>query len=93
MLKISEQTPKAATGNPKLATDITDKRGFAARWGFSTRHIDNLLSQGCPHLKIGKRRVRIVIPEADAWMIEQFGTRLRRRATETPSKGDHTARR
>jgi hypothetical protein len=68
--------PDTATGN-KLAAEITDKRGYAARWGFSVRHVDNLLAQGCPHLKIGKRRVRILVPEADAWMRERFGTQRR----------------
>lgn len=64
--------PEAATGT-KLATEITDKKGFAARWLFSTRNIDNLLKIGLPHCKIGSRRVRILIPEADAWMREKFG--------------------
>lgn len=54
---------------------ITDKRGYGARWHFSVRHVDNLLSQGLPHCKIGRRRVRIVIADADAWMKERFGTR------------------
>ena len=58
-----------------LTEQITDKRGYAAHWGFSVRHIDNLLKRGCPHLKIGKRRVRIIIPEADEWMRQQYGTR------------------
>jgi len=84
-MTINNQEPDAVTGN-KLATEITDKRGYAARWGFSTRHIDNLLSQGCPHLKIGQRRVRILIPEADAWMKERFGTQ-RRGPVRTPTPG------
>jgi len=67
--------PDAATGQKLAAEIITDKKGFGARWGFSTRHVDNLLAQGCPHLKVGKRRVRIVVPEADLWMKERFGTR------------------
>jgi|GEM_PF-1188440 len=54
---------------------VTDKRGYAARWHFSVRHIDNLLAQGMPHLKCGPRRVRLVTAEADAWMKERFGTR------------------
>ena len=54
---------------------VTDKRGFAARWHFSVRHVDNLLAQGMPHLKCGPRRVRLVTAEADAWMKERFGTR------------------
>ena len=53
--------------------EIVDKRGFAKHWGFSPRHIDTLLARGLPHLKIGKRRVRIVVEEADAWMKEKYG--------------------
>lgn len=64
-----------ATDQRKLAAEITDKRGYGERWHFSTRHIDNLLASGLPHLKIGKRRVRIIVAEADAWMKERFGTR------------------
>jgi hypothetical protein len=52
---------------------ITDKRGYALRWRFSPRHIDNLIALGLPHLKIGRRRVRILIPEADQWMRQKFG--------------------
>jgi hypothetical protein len=60
----------------KLATEfVTDKRGYAARWHFSVRHTDSLLAQGLPHLKIGCRRVRIIVAEADRWMVERFGTR------------------
>jgi predicted DNA-binding transcriptional regulator AlpA len=66
--------PESATGNNKFAQDITDKSGFAARWGGSRRWVDKLLAQGLPHLKIGARRVRIITAEADAWMKQQFGT-------------------
>jgi len=51
-----------------------DKLGYARRWHFSPRHIDNLLAQGLPHLKIGARRVRIVVAEADDWMKARFST-------------------
>ena len=67
--------PEAATGNSKPAAVITDKRGFAARWQFSTRTVDNLLAQGMPAIFYNKRRVRIVIAEADLWMREKFATR------------------
>jgi hypothetical protein len=60
-----------------LATPFTDKRGYAARWQGSTRWIDSLLARGLPHLRIGQRRVRICIAEADAWMQEQFRTQRR----------------
>jgi hypothetical protein len=64
-----------AAANTVLAAEITDKRGYGARYLFSPRHVDNLIAQGLLHLKIGKRRVRIIISEADAWMKERFGTR------------------
>ena len=70
--------PEIAAGDVKSATEVTDKKGFAARWKFSVRHIDNLLAQGLPHYKIGKRRVRIFIAEADAWMKARFGVQRRR---------------
>jgi hypothetical protein len=76
--------PDAATGDMKLASPFTDKRGFAQRWQGSVRWIDGLLAQGLPHLKIGKRRVRICIAEADSWMQEQF--RTQRRATAGGAK-------
>ena len=66
--------PSAPTANG-ADLPITDKRGFAARWQFSTRQVDNFLAQGMPHFKIGKRRVRIAIAEADAWMRERFSQR------------------
>lgn len=75
MLKTNVNPPESVTGISKLTEEITDKRGFGKRWSFSTRHVDNLLAQGLPHLKIGKRRVRIILAEADAWMREQFSTR------------------
>ena len=55
----------------------TDKKGFAKRWSLSTRTVDSFLSRGMCHLKIGKRRVRICIPEADAFMHEKFHTQRR----------------
>lgn len=67
--------PDVSTGSPTESQVVTDKRGFAARWHFSVRHVDNLLAQGMPHLKCGSRRVRLVTAEADLWMKERFGTR------------------
>jgi hypothetical protein len=69
------QKREAVTGGaPSATTNITDKRGYAQRWQFSPRHVDNLIARGLPHLKIGKRRVRILIDEADSWMRETYGT-------------------
>lgn len=75
----TSNTPDTATGTT-LAADITDKRGYGQRWHFSLRHVDNLIAQGLPHLKIGERRVRIIIGEADAWMRARYGTQRRGRA-------------
>lgn len=77
--------PDTPTGEPKLVGGISDKRGFGQRWLFSPRHVDNLIAQGLPHLKVGKRRVRIINSEADAWMKERFGTRRRGPANPKPA--------
>ncbi len=68
-------TPDTAAGDETMAEIITDKRGYAARWHYSVRHVDHLLALGMPHYKVGARRVRILITEADAWMRERFGAR------------------
>jgi hypothetical protein len=66
------QKQSDALSTPVKASNITDKRGYAAHWGFSVRKCDDLLAKGLPHLKLSPRQVRIDIPEADAWMHEQF---------------------
>ena len=76
MLNISE-TPHPAEGTDKPAATITDKKGYGARWQSSVRTVDNWIARGLPHLKIGARRVRIDIAEADAWMRSQFSVQRR----------------
>jgi len=73
MKTLTDGIPTPARGQLKLADDITDKCGFGERWKFSARHVDNFLSQGMPHCKIGKRRVRIVVADADRWMLDRYG--------------------
>jgi hypothetical protein len=58
-------------------SQITEKKGYAARWQFSPRQVDNFLRLGIPHCKVGARRVRIIVADADAWMKERYGTRRR----------------
>jgi hypothetical protein len=55
------------------AQEVTNKRGYAARWQSSTRSVDNWIKKGLPCLRIGKRKVRILTGEADAWMRQTFG--------------------
>jgi len=76
-MKLNNSFRPDSTAGTKLTEEITDKRGYAERWRFSVRHIDNLIAQGLPHLAIGTRRVRIVVEEADAWMHQRFGTQRR----------------
>ena len=64
----------------KIAATIpryTDKREIAALLKLSVRSVDNLLAAGCPHLKLGKRRVRFDIDEVRSWLSETY--RMQRR--------------
>ena len=63
--------PYAAGGKEQTAA-ITDKKGYGQRWQSSVRTVDNWLKAGLPHLKIGARRVRIQVEEADTWMHDRF---------------------
>ncbi len=56
---------------------LVDKKAIARLLGFSVRHVDNLLQQGCPHLKFGTRRVRFDPDEVLSWCKERFGLRRR----------------
>jgi hypothetical protein len=86
-MKLNSTFATDAVSGAKMNGDITDKRGYAERWHFSPRLIDNLLAQGLPHLKIGTRRVRILVEEADAWMRERFGTQRRGPVSRTSGPG------
>ena len=77
--------PETATGQ-RLAGEITDKKGYGLRWGFSARHIDNLIAQGLPHLKVGSRRVRIEVGPADEWMRRRFGRQRHGKSRNTASQ-------
>lgn len=77
MPKIIELKSETATGNP-MAEEITDKRGMARRWKLSPRTIDSFIQKGMPAVRIGTRRVRLVVRECDQWMMEQYSSRARR---------------
>ena len=70
-------TPEAATGNDKLAAESNSprfgtKRDVAAMLQLSVRSIDNLLSSGMPHCKLGLRRCRFDMPEVFAWFKSRY---------------------
>ena len=52
-----------------------DKRDVAEMLGLCRRSVDNLLSRGCPHLKLGLRRVRFDLDEVRQWAKTEFGVR------------------
>jgi len=74
--KIKSETATEMKLAEKVA-EILDKKSYAERWCFSVRTIDNFLRAGMPHLRVGERRVRIIVAEADAWMRQRFGTQRR----------------
>jgi phage terminase Nu1 subunit (DNA packaging protein) len=50
-----------------------DKRAVADMLGLCVRSVDNLCASGCPHLKLGKRRVRFDLAEVAVWAKREFG--------------------
>jgi hypothetical protein len=75
--------PDAATSESKLAAEIADKGQYAHRWQFSRRTVDNLIREGLPHIAYGRRRIRIVVAEADEWMRRRYGQQRRKLASTT----------
>jgi len=61
----------------KSAEDFMDVKGYAKRLHFTPRYIAGFLAQGMPHLKIGNRRVRIRVTDADSWLLKTFGVQRR----------------
>jgi len=73
-------TLEAATSNQiHLATvpRFGGKRDVAQMVQMSIRSVDNFIAQGCPHLKLGKRRVRFDMSEVRHWLMENFRTQRR----------------
>jgi len=75
-------TSEAATGLSKLAASdnlpqFGDKRDVAAMARVSRRTVDNFLADGCPHIKLGARRVRFDLAEVRAWLKQKYGTQRR----------------
>jgi predicted DNA-binding transcriptional regulator AlpA len=77
--QITPIKPDAAAGSLKSAAEnfprFGDKRAVAEMTGFSERTVSNFLAQGCPHLAVGKRRVRFDLDEVRAWLKEKYGSR------------------
>ena len=52
-----------------------DKRDVGELLGMCNRSVENLMAKGCPHLKLGKRRVRFDMAEVAAWAKREFSVR------------------
>lgn len=52
---------------------LGDKFAVAEMLDLCPRSIDNLMAQGMPHLRIGKRRVRFDLPDVLAWAKRHYG--------------------
>ena len=60
------------TGRPKFSA--IGKVEFGQQFGVSKRTVDGWLENGCPHLKISSRMVRLPLPEAANWVKDRFLT-------------------
>lgn len=76
--------PEAIAGETKAGGDywsnlrcLGDKRAVAGMVGMSHRWVDQQLTKGMPHLKVGNRRVRFDLDEVRAWLKDKYGTRRR----------------
>lgn len=75
-MKLKQFTSEAGTDN-KFSAEMRfgDKRDLSKMFGLSTRTVSELMTQGMPFLKFGKRRVRFDLPECRQWFVERFGQR------------------
>ena len=76
--RMNNDTPAVAGAAPfympVAERRFTDKKGYAQHLGLCERTVTSLIAKGLPCLRIGTRRVRIDVPEADTWMRRTFGT-------------------
>jgi len=54
-------------------TRFGTKRDVAVMLQLSVRSIDNLISSGMPHCKVGLRRCRFDLPDVREWFKAQYG--------------------
>ncbi len=64
------------TASPEVPTSqlkFGNKRDVAALLGCCVRTVDNLLSKGLPHIKIGHRQVRFDLAAVHMWLVRTYG--------------------
>ena len=68
-MKAIENNPDTPTGSIKFG----GKKEVAAMVGCCIRTVDNLMRQGCPHLKLGRRKVIFDLEEVADWLKRRYG--------------------
>jgi predicted DNA-binding transcriptional regulator AlpA len=76
-LAVDQKDAKADEQFAATVPRYGDKKAVAAMLGMSRRTVDNLVAQGCPHLRIGARRLRFDMNEVRSWLTQQFHTQRR----------------
>lgn len=73
-----QKQPEASPGPSALTIPgYGGKRDVALMVQMSVRSVDNFVAQGCPCLKLGKRRVRFDMAEVRQWLTDNFRTQRR----------------
>lgn len=83
---VADNSKSTAIVNPN-SVRYGDKNAVALMLGMSRRSVDNFLQEGCPHLKLGSRRVRFDMEEVRIWLKEQYGLRRRGRIIKSQTGG------
>jgi phage terminase Nu1 subunit (DNA packaging protein) len=69
-MKNTETMPEAGASDKSPA--LLDKRGLGAMIQLSPRSVSNLMEKGCPHMRIGERRVRFEPEAVLKWLRETY---------------------
>ncbi|HTI70870.1 MAG TPA: helix-turn-helix domain-containing protein [Candidatus Limnocylindria bacterium] len=62
-------------GDQSTLQRYINRRAVARMLGVSTRTVDNLVRQGCPHIKLGYRSVRFEPDQVATWLRDHRGIR------------------
>ena len=74
--KEQQNNDVAVNGNNTPALD--KKRDIAEMINVSVRSVDNLIADGCPHIKLTPRCVRFDRAEVKAWLKQKYGQQSRK---------------
>ena len=67
------------------------KAEVAKMFGLCRRSVDNLLAKGCPHMKLGHRRVRFDLEDVREWAKREFSVRRLGKENPQTARPPHVA--